>query len=229
MAQVTCSVCNREMTVSEGAPRNLACPHCHATFLNPDYVDVDFQGPEIPMARQVARQVTRDTRGGSIAIAALVVLLFLATILSFSKRDPTPGLITVFLMALVVAALAVGIAFDRARSKRFVPTHVPQRPASDSRVLDYQSAPMYRTQTGGAVGVGLQVTLGIIGGIVITIVAIVMALREQSKETWPIYAIIGSEICIGITLMCMRRFRGYGAGLLLTPALLFLVFYAICG
>jgi hypothetical protein len=138
---------------------------------------------------------------------------------------PSNAQTLVFFVVLIAVIVAVAMSAPRRRSvwqdDGFESEYaLPQGTPESSRVLDYER-PVHAHSTRKVAGGILLFICGAVIGL-FSVVGVTVATGN------PAYG-IGGPVAVGLLLLALRGIRSFAIGLIFSPALLFLIIFAICG
>jgi hypothetical protein len=225
MPTLACLRCGANISVSDDAPPRITCPRCLFLIENPN-ASLDLGRP-----RQVApleQQVKADLRlSGAAVLLATLLFAFGVLLLMFANarfaRQPwvIRTLSVVALLTVSVSGIVVAMPQNSRRRRVYEPAARDAR--ENSNVLDYRGTSLpYLPRPAVDADRGLAMfVFGIVIGIVLVIGIISISMR--SPITLAVVPVAG------IVFACIRRLRMFGAGMLCSIAVVFLLIAGACG
>jgi hypothetical protein len=112
-----------------------------------------------------------------------------------------------------------------------LPPDQPPLPPHHAPTLSYQQPGAMRPapQDPGGLSFLLQFLIGALGGAAVSAVAWIAGWKFINGNAGVVVFIVpGVKLVAGITLLCLPRWRGLGAGIMVSIALGFLIFFGTC-
>ncbi len=179
--------------------------------------------PVLPLG--TLAQAEGDSRVGRFVIFGLFILIIVGLVAVVHGGLPAGMNAIVFFVVMLAVAIAVIMSIPRnSAHESFAvdnPSTIVQRSATD-RILEYGRPPARHTARKVARAVG-GFGLFIVGGVVG--IGAMLGLASLTRD--PMISICG-PVLIGVVLLFIPGVRTFAAGLVLSPALAFMIVFAIC-